>query len=166
MQALGLIETAGYATAVSAADVALKAADVELIAVEKVIGVSGLLGVTIQFSGDVAAVSSAVEAGKKEAERVGKVISAHVIPRAHSEVDRKLLSQFSRFAEQGESVENQSEAADGKLKAKGKKQRKKANHSKETEKTASDKSKEQSKSSKESSRPEKAASDASQVSHE
>lgn len=94
MYALGLIETVGYTTAVSAADAALKAADVELIAVERVIGAGGALGVTIQLSGDVAAVSSAVEAGRKEAERVGKLISAHVIPRAHAEVDQKLLSQF------------------------------------------------------------------------
>lgn len=97
MQALGLIETAGYATAISAADVALKAANVELISIERVIGVSGLLGVTVQFSGDVAAVTSAVQAGKEEGERVGKVISAHVIPRAHDEVNEKLLSQFGRL---------------------------------------------------------------------
>jgi ethanolamine utilization protein EutM len=95
MYALGLIETVGYTTAVSAADVALKAADVTLVALEKVIGVGGSLGVTIHLNGDVGAVQSAVEAGKKEAERVGKLISAHVIPRAHSDVDQKLLSQFS-----------------------------------------------------------------------
>ena len=97
MQALGLIETAGYATAVSASDAALKAADVKLIAIERVIGVSGLLGVTVKFSGDVAAVQSAVQAGKEEGERVGKVISSHVIPRAHSEVNEKLLPQFGQL---------------------------------------------------------------------
>ena len=56
MQALGLIETVGYLTAVSAADAAVKAADVEIIGIEKVIGVNGYLGVTVHFSGDVAAV--------------------------------------------------------------------------------------------------------------
>lgn len=97
MYALGLIETVGYTTAVSAADAALKAANVTLIAVEKVIGAGGSLGVTIHLNGDVGAIQSAVEAGKKEAERVGKLISAHVIPRAHSEVDQKLLSKFGLF---------------------------------------------------------------------
>ncbi|KAB2331519.1 BMC domain-containing protein [Cytobacillus depressus] len=94
MHALGLIETVGYLTAVSAADAAVKAADVEIVGIEKVIGVSGYLGVTIHFSGDVAAVKSAVEAGNDAADRVGTVISSHVIPRAHSEVASKLLPHF------------------------------------------------------------------------
>ena len=94
MYALGLIETVGYLTAVPAADAAVKAADVEIVGIEKVIGVNGSLGVTIHFSGDVAAVKSAVDSGKEAAERVGKVISAHVIPRAHSEVAGKLLPIF------------------------------------------------------------------------
>jgi ethanolamine utilization protein EutM len=94
-QALGLIETLGYATAVSAADAAVKAANVEITAIEKVIGVSGGLGVTVHFSGDVASVLAAVDAGERAARSVGKVISAHVIPRAHHEVSEKLLSQFN-----------------------------------------------------------------------
>ncbi|KON88588.1 hypothetical protein AF332_18450 [Sporosarcina globispora] len=94
MQALGLIETVGYLTAVSAADAAVKSADVEIVGIEKVIGVDGYLGVTIHFNGDVAAVKSAVDAGVRAAERIGKVISAHVIPRAHGEVAGKLLPQF------------------------------------------------------------------------
>ena len=94
MQALGLIETVGYSTAVSAADAAVKAADVEIVGIEKVIGVDGYLGVTIHFNGDVAAVKSAVDAGVSSAERIGKVISSHVIPRAHSEVAGKLLPNF------------------------------------------------------------------------
>ncbi|RUS47072.1 BMC domain-containing protein [Cohnella sp. AR92] len=93
-QALGLIETIGYATAVSAADAALKAANVRLEAVERVIGVGGMLGVTVHFAGDVAAVQSAVEAGKLEASRVGTLVSAHVLPRAHQEVALKVLSRF------------------------------------------------------------------------
>ncbi|WP_239714588.1 BMC domain-containing protein [Paenibacillus sp. 19GGS1-52] len=94
MQALGLIETLGFTTAVSAADAALKAADVRLVAVEKVIGVGGSLGVTIHLSGDVAAVNASVEAGKAEAQRVGKVISAHVIAKAHEDVTHKILSKY------------------------------------------------------------------------
>ncbi|MBY0120495.1 BMC domain-containing protein [Bacillus sp. S/N-304-OC-R1] len=94
LQALGLIETVGYLTAVSAADAAVKAADVEIVGIEKVIGVNGYLGVTVHFSGDVAAVKSAVDAGKAAAERVGNVISSHVIPRAHNEVAQKLLPNF------------------------------------------------------------------------
>lgn len=94
MQALGLIETLGYTTAVSAADAALKAADVQLIAVEKVIGVGGSLGVTIHLSGDVAAVGAAVDAGKAEALRIGTVISAHVIAKAHEDMNSKILARF------------------------------------------------------------------------
>jgi ethanolamine utilization protein EutM len=94
LEALGLIETVGYLTAVSAADAAVKAANVEIVGIEKVIGVDGYLGVTVNFSGDVAAVQAAVDAGVKAAERVGKVVSSHVIPRAHNEVSAKLLPRF------------------------------------------------------------------------
>ncbi|GIN93105.1 hypothetical protein J6TS1_47100 [Siminovitchia terrae] len=94
MFALGLIETVGYTTAISAADAAVKAADVEIIGMEKVIGVGGYVGVTIHLSGDVAAVKSAVDAGRKQGELIGKIISTDVIPRAHSEVSQKLLSKF------------------------------------------------------------------------
>lgn len=89
--ALGLIETAGYTAALSAADAALKTAKVSLIGVERVIGVNGSIGVTVQLSGDVGAVQSAVQAAKDAAEQVGQVISAHVIARAHDEVSGKLL---------------------------------------------------------------------------
>lgn len=109
MQALGLIETVGYTTAVSAADAAVKAADVEIAGIEKIIGVNGYLGVTIHFNGDVAAVKSAVDAGVNAAERVGKVISSHVIPRAHSEVSGKLLPQFKLNEENAEDTETQPE---------------------------------------------------------
>lgn len=94
MFALGLIETVGYTTAVSAADAAVKAADVEILGLEKVIGAGGYVGVTIHLSGDVAAVTSAVEAGRKQGELVGKILSTDVIPRAHSEVSQKLLSKY------------------------------------------------------------------------
>jgi ethanolamine utilization protein EutM len=93
-QALGMIETVGYTTAVSAADAALKAANVTVAGVERVIGVGGALGVTIHLVGDVAAVTSAVQAGREEAEKVGRVLSSHVIPRTHMEVDEKILPLF------------------------------------------------------------------------
>ncbi|MDF9844288.1 ethanolamine utilization protein EutM [Paenibacillus sp. PastF-1] len=94
MQALGLIETLGFTTAVSAADAALKAADVQLVAVERVIGVGGSLGVTLHFSGDVAAVTASVEAGQTEGRRIGTVVSAHVIAKAHSDVTGKILGNY------------------------------------------------------------------------
>ncbi|SEU20981.1 BMC domain-containing protein [Paenibacillus sp. NFR01] len=94
MQALGLIETLGYTSAVSAADAALKAANVKLVAVEKIIGVGGLLGVTLHLSGEVAAVTSSVEAGTAEAQRVGRVMSAQVIAKAHGEVHDKILKRY------------------------------------------------------------------------
>lgn len=78
--AMGLIETAGYATAIVAADFALKAANVKLIRIETVIGVAKSLGVTIYLSGEVAAVTAAVEAGEHEGARIGTVVSARVIP--------------------------------------------------------------------------------------
>jgi microcompartment protein CcmL/EutN len=93
-QALGLIETVGYTTAVAAADAALKAAKVNLLAVEKVIGVAGSLGVTLHLGGEVAAVSDAVEAGKEAALRIGKLVSAHVIAKAHEEVSSKILARY------------------------------------------------------------------------
>lgn len=94
-QALGLIETVGYVTAVSAADAALKAADVRLTAVERVVGVAGSLGITIHLQGDVAAVSAAVQAGKEAGERVGRVVAVHVIPNAHSNVEEAILKRFA-----------------------------------------------------------------------
>ncbi|PAV29744.1 BMC domain-containing protein [Virgibacillus profundi] len=113
MIALGLIETVGYTTAVSAADAAVKAANVEIIGLEKVIGVNGYVGVTIQLTGDVAAVTSAVEAGKEQAEKIGEIISTEVIARAHSDVNEKLLSKFT--------LKNDSEPEKTKPKKRGKK---------------------------------------------
>lgn len=94
MQALGMIETAGYSTAIFAADAALKAAKVRLTGIERVVGVAGSLSVAVQFEGDVAAVSAAVAAGEAAGGSVGKVISAHVIPRVHEEVAGKILARF------------------------------------------------------------------------
>jgi ethanolamine utilization protein EutM len=109
-QALGLIETVGYATAVSAADAAVKAANVEITAIEKVIGVQGGLGVTVHFSGDVASVRAAVDAGTQAAKRVGMVVSAHVIPRAHQEVSEKLLRHFQLSSDKQDSQESNNQS--------------------------------------------------------
>ena len=87
-QALGLVETKGFVGAVEAADAMTKSANVTLIGKEK-IG-SGL--VTIMVRGDVGAVKAAVDAGAAAASRVGELVSQHVIPRPHADVE-KLLPQ-------------------------------------------------------------------------
>ncbi len=83
-QALGLIETKGLIGAVEAADAMVKAAAVVLEGLTKVGG--GLM--TVSVRGDVGAVKAAVDAGKAAAARVGELISAHVIPRLHPDVER------------------------------------------------------------------------------
>ena len=80
--ALGLIETKGLVGAIEAADAMCKAANVSLEGYQK-IG-SGL--VTVMVRGDVGAVKAAVDAGTSAAERVGEVVSTHVIPRPHKDV--------------------------------------------------------------------------------
>jgi len=94
-RALGLIEAQGLTTAVTALDAASKAAEVTLIGIEKVIGVGKGVGVTINIAGEVAAVKAAVEAGVLAGNRVGTIISSHVIPRPHEEMDR-LIEKFSK----------------------------------------------------------------------
>ena len=86
MQALGMIEVYGYLTAVEALDSALKAANVSRLGVEKVRG--GL--VTVLVEGDVGAVKAAMDASAAAAERIGTVISVHVIPRPADDVTRML----------------------------------------------------------------------------
>ncbi len=85
-EALGMIETKGFAAMVEASDAMVKAAKVELVGYEKIGG--GY--VTAIVRGDVAAVKAAVEAGVRGAEKVGEVVSVHVIPRPHENVDRAL----------------------------------------------------------------------------
>jgi ethanolamine utilization protein EutM len=82
-EALGLIETKGLVGAIEAADAMVKAANVTLIGKELVGG--GL--VTVMVRGDVGAVKASVEAGGTAAARIGEVLSAHVIPRPHAEVE-------------------------------------------------------------------------------
>ncbi|MFH5835496.1 BMC domain-containing protein [Proteiniclasticum sp. C24MP] len=81
--ALGLIETKGLVGAIEAADAMTKSANVELIGYEK-IG-SGLI--TVMVRGDVGAVKAAVDAGVAAARAVGEVVSTHVIPRPHQDVE-------------------------------------------------------------------------------
>ena len=81
--ALGMIETRGFVALIEASDAMVKAAKVELVGFEKIGG--GY--VTAIVRGDVAAVKAAVEAGQRQAERVGELVSVHVIPRPHANVD-------------------------------------------------------------------------------
>ena len=81
--ALGLIETRGLVGAIEAADAAVKAADVQLIGKER--AEAGLI--TIKLRGEVAAVRAAVDAGAAAAQRVGELVSVHVIPRPDDEVE-------------------------------------------------------------------------------
>ena len=83
-EALGLVETFGLISAIEAADAMVKAANVTLMGKEQGIG-AGL--VTVMVRGDVGAVKSAVDAGVQAAKRVGEVVSVHVIPRPHGDVE-------------------------------------------------------------------------------
>lgn len=83
MEALGMIETKGLVGAIEAADAMVKAAKVTLIGKEKIGG--GY--VTVFVRGDVGAVKAATDAGAMAAEKVGELISVHVIPRPHQEVE-------------------------------------------------------------------------------
>lgn len=80
--ALGLVETIGLAAAVEAADAMVKSSDVTIVARQQTGG--GLI--TIMVIGDVGATKAAVDAGRAAAARVGRVVSAHVIPRPHDDI--------------------------------------------------------------------------------
>ena len=84
--ALGMIETKGFVAMVEAADAMVKAAKVELVGYEK----TGGGFTTAIVRGDVAAVKAATEAGARAAERVGELVSVHVIPRPHANIDAVL----------------------------------------------------------------------------
>ena len=85
-EALGLVETRGFVGAIEAADAMVKAANVRLVGKEKT--GSGL--VTVMVRGDVGAVKAATEAGAEAARRVGDLVSVHVIPRPHEDVEEML----------------------------------------------------------------------------
>ncbi len=83
LDALGLVETRGLIGSIEAADAMVKAANVRLIGKEKIGG--GF--VTVMVRGDVGAVKAATDAGAAAAEKVGELVSVHVIPRPHSDVE-------------------------------------------------------------------------------
>lgn len=85
-EALGMVETRGFVAAVEAADAMVKSANVTLIGTTRV--GSGL--VTILVRGDVGAVKAAVDAGAVAAKNVGELVSCHVIPRPHTDVEKIL----------------------------------------------------------------------------
>jgi len=84
--ALGMVETRGFIGSVEAADAMVKAANVTLVGSEYI----GAGYVTVLVRGDVGAVKAATDAGAAAARRVGELISVHVIPRPHGEVERVL----------------------------------------------------------------------------
>lgn len=91
IKALGMVEVDGYLAGVTAADAALKAASVTLIALEKVNA-----GITnVQITGDIGAVKAAIDAGVLAAEELGMLRASHVIPRMHEET-LKLFPKFKK----------------------------------------------------------------------
>ncbi len=88
MNALGMVETKGFVGAVEAADAMVKAANVKLVGKQQV--GSGL--VTVLVRGDVGAVKAATDAGAAAADRVGELVSIHVIPRPHGDIEKILPS--------------------------------------------------------------------------
>lgn len=88
-RALGMVETRGLIASIEAADAMVKAANVQLLAKEKV--TAGL--VTILIVGETAAVKSAVDAGAAAAQRVGELVSTHVIPRPDDQIDEMVRSK-------------------------------------------------------------------------
>lgn len=95
-EALGMIECRSFAAMVEASDAMVKAARVELVGYEN----TGGGYVTAIVRGDVAAVKAAVEAGTRGAEKVGEVVSVHVIPRPHDNVDSVLPLGHKEASEQ------------------------------------------------------------------
>ena len=86
MDALGMVETRGLVGAIEAADAMVKAANVVLVGRDYI----GAGYVTVHVRGDVGAVKAATDAGAAAARRVGELVSVHVIPRPHSEVEKIL----------------------------------------------------------------------------
>lgn len=99
--ALGMVETKGLVGAIEAADAMVKAANVSLIGSEYVGG--GF--VTVMVRGDVGAVKAATDAGAAAAKRVGELVSVHVIPRPHADVEM-ILPQSSKGSIGGRTAES------------------------------------------------------------
>jgi ethanolamine utilization protein EutM len=98
--ALGMVETKGLVGAVEAADAMVKAANVVLIGSEYLGG--GY--VTVMVRGDVGAVKAATDAGAAAAKRVGELVSVHVIPRPHQDIEM-ILPQSSKGSISGRGTE-------------------------------------------------------------
>jgi ethanolamine utilization protein EutM len=92
IEALGMVETRGLVGAVEASDAMVKAANVVLVSKEYI----GAGYVTVLVRGDVAAVKAATDAGAAAARRVGELVSVHVIPRPHDDVNRALGKNHSQ----------------------------------------------------------------------
>lgn len=92
LDALGMIETRGLVGAIEAADAMVKAAKVSLIGKETIGG--GY--VTVMVRGDVGAVKAATDAGAAAAEKVGELVSIHVIPRPHTDVEMLLPKKSTK----------------------------------------------------------------------
>jgi len=98
--ALGLIETKGLIGAIEAADAMLKAANVKLVSKEKITAAL----VTVKIIGETAAVKSAVDAGAAAAQRVGQLVSAHVIPRPDDQIEDLIYFSSITAGMQGEEI--------------------------------------------------------------
>jgi microcompartment protein CcmL/EutN len=107
--ALGMIETWGIPALIAAADAAVKTADVRVTTYEK--ADAGL--VTVYIRGDVSSVKAAVDAGAAAAQAVGKLISAHVIPRPDAELVRMLQPKEAEASHKGERHEASEQAPRG-----------------------------------------------------
>ena len=86
MEALGMIETRGLVACIEAADAAVKAANVQVVGYEKI----GTGLVTVLFRGEVAACRASCDAGGAAAQKVGELISVHVIPQPHPDLEGKM----------------------------------------------------------------------------
>jgi ethanolamine utilization protein EutM len=110
-KALGLIETSGLVGAIEAADAMVKAAKVKFLGRQKVKG--GLVAVMI--TGDVGAVKAAVDAGAAACRQMGILLSAHVIPRPHDDIDM-MIPTVAEFEKASEKEKPQQKAAPRKQK--------------------------------------------------
>ncbi len=99
-KALGLVETKGLVGAIEAADVMLKTAAVQLIGIENTI--AALL--TVKVVGETGAVKAAVDAGASAAEKIGELISCHVIPRPHDDVESIIYNQSDEINSEREAA--------------------------------------------------------------
>ena len=91
-EALGMVETKGMVGCIEASDAMVKAADVVLVSYVKI----GAGYITAIVRGDVAAVKAAVDAGSEAAKKVGELVSTHVIPRPHADLEKIFPIAYSK----------------------------------------------------------------------